>query len=337
MRGVLLLLLTAGLLQAEPIRVIFDTDMGNDVDDALALALLHAFEARGECRLLAVTVSKDNLLAGRFVDLLNTFYGRGDVPVGMVRQGPTPGDGKYLRQLVEATDNGQPRYPHARRTPEQLPDAVTLLRQVLAGQPDQSVVLIQVGFSTNLARLLDSTPDADSPLDGTQLVAKKVRLLSAMAAAFTPKLLAGNKKEYNIVRDIPAAQRVFHTWPSPIVLSGFEVGLAIQHPGRSMREDYHWISPHPLVEAYSYYRGLNLDQPTFDLTSVLYAVRPDRGYFTCSKPGRLQVEDDGITRFIPDPAGRLRYLSVTPEQIARVREIQAALASQPRHPPNPPR
>ena len=48
--------LLAVCLGAEPVRVIFDTDMGNDIDDALALAVLHAFESRGEAKLLAVTV-----------------------------------------------------------------------------------------------------------------------------------------------------------------------------------------------------------------------------------------------------------------------------------------
>src|SRR5213079_580140 len=42
------------------VRLIFDTDMGNDIDDALALGVIHALESRGECRLLAVTLSKDN-------------------------------------------------------------------------------------------------------------------------------------------------------------------------------------------------------------------------------------------------------------------------------------
>jgi purine nucleosidase len=68
----------------EPVRIIFDTDMGNDVDDALALALLHACESRGEARILAVTITKDNRWAATFVDLLDTFYGRPGIPVGMV-------------------------------------------------------------------------------------------------------------------------------------------------------------------------------------------------------------------------------------------------------------
>jgi hypothetical protein len=74
-----------------PVDVILDTDIGNDIDDALALALLHALESRGECRLLAVTITKDHPLAAAFTDALNGFYGRGDVPIGMVRGGQTPG------------------------------------------------------------------------------------------------------------------------------------------------------------------------------------------------------------------------------------------------------
>src|SRR5712691_8871017 len=82
---------------AEPVRLIFDTDMGNDVDDALALAMIHALESRGEAKLLAVTVTKDNRWAAPYVDVVNTFYGRGGVPVGVVHNGKTPEDSKMIR------------------------------------------------------------------------------------------------------------------------------------------------------------------------------------------------------------------------------------------------
>ena len=65
----------AALAQA-PTNIIFDTDMGNDVDDALALAMLHAFQSRHEINLLAVTITKDNKWAAPYVDVVNTFYGR---------------------------------------------------------------------------------------------------------------------------------------------------------------------------------------------------------------------------------------------------------------------
>jgi len=71
------------------------------------------------------------------------------------------------------------------------------------------------------------------------------------------------------------------------------------------------------------------DRETWDLTAVLYAVRPDRGYFGLSEPGRITVDDQQITRFSEVPNGRHRYLTVTPEQVTRVKESLVQLASQP--------
>jgi len=320
---------TRPALAQEPVRLIFDTDIGNDVDDSMALSIIHALESRGECRLLAVTVTKDNTYAAPMVDLLNTFYGRPEIPIGTVRGGVTPDDGRYLRQVVTAEDDGRPRYPHKLLRGEDAPEAVGLLRKTLAAQPDGSVVIAQVGFSTNLAGLLGSPGDDASPLDGMALVRAKVRLLSAMAGAYTAEREAKRFKEFNIVTDLPSARKLFAEWPTPIVASGFEIGLAIQHPGRSMREDYGYVAHHPLREAYGYYRGLENDQPTWDLTSVLYAVRPDREYFDLSPAGRIVVDEEGVTRFEPQADGPHRILVVRPEQIVRVREAQALLCSQP--------
>ena len=50
--ALLIMAFTAQAGAATPLHVIFDTDMGNDVDDALALAMLHAFASRGEVQLL---------------------------------------------------------------------------------------------------------------------------------------------------------------------------------------------------------------------------------------------------------------------------------------------
>src|SRR5260221_9762575 len=121
--------------------------MGNDIDDALALGVIHALQSRGECRLLAVTLSKDNEFAGPYVDLVNTFYERGNIPIGVVRGGKTPEDSKYIRLPSEARDDsgkGQ-RYPHQLLSSKNAPEAVAVLRQTLAGQADQSVVIVVVG------------------------------------------------------------------------------------------------------------------------------------------------------------------------------------------------
>ena len=311
---------------AAPVDVIFDTDMGNDVDDVLALGLIHALESRGECRLLAVTITKDEPLAAAFTDAVNTFYGRPDVPIGIVRGGPTPGAGKFL-PLASARENGMPVYPHdldgARAA-----DAVRLLRETLAGRPDGSVVVVQVGFSTNLARLLDTPPDDVSPLSGRDLAAAKVRLLSVMGGAFT--LIKGERHgEYNLVQDLAAAKQVASRWPTPILWSGYEIGLAMPYPAASIERDYGYVVHHPLAEAYVAYQPPPHARPTWDLTSVLAVVRPDRGYFGLSEPGRVIVEDDGRTRFEPAADGPHRHLLASPQQAARVTEVFAALCSQP--------
>ena len=308
-------------------RLVFDTDMGNDIDDALALGVIHALQSRGECDLLAVTVSKDNEFAAPFVDLVNTFYGRGSVPIGAVRNGRTPEDSKYIRLPSEAlAADGRQRYPHRLRSGRDAPEAVGLIRQTLAAQPDNSVVIAVVGFSTNLARLLDSPADAHSPLPGRELAARKCRLLAMMAGMFSDER---RQKEYNVFTDLAAAKKVFADWPTPIVISGFEVGEAIKFPATSIERDFGYVAHHPLREAYELYLKMPYDRQTWDLTAVLYAVRPDRGYFGLSQPGTIQVDEREITQFTPSEKGRHRYLTVTPEQVVRVREALVQLASQP--------
>lgn len=315
------------MLAKDPVRLIFDTDIGNDVDDALALGMIHALQSRGECELLAVTITKDHELSAPFVDALNTFYGRGDIPIGVVRDGPTPEPSKFT-VLAAERDGGQPRYPHDLVTGQAAPEATQLLRDVLSGQPDGSVVIAQVGFSTNLARLLDSLPDQHSPLKGQELVRKKVKMLSVMAGAFQP--IQGKRHlEYNVVMDIPAAKKLAEEWPTPIVYSGFEIGLAIPYPARSIERDFGYVEHHPLSEAYYLYMPPPHNRPTWDLTSVLQVVRPDREYFGLSAPGRVTVSADGETRFVQDPTGLHRFLTASPKQVLRVREAFVFLCSQP--------
>lgn len=310
----------------EPVPLIFDTDMGNDIDDALALAMIHSLEARGECKLLAVTLTKDQELAAPFVDLVNTFYGRPDIPIGVVRNGATPEEGNYLRPVVEARIGDAIAFPRRLASGADAPEATGLLRQALADQKDGSVVIVMVGFSTNLARLLESPADSISPLAGPELVAKKCKLLSAMAGNFAA---ADHVPEYNIHIDIPSARTVFERWPTPIVASGFEIGRVILFPARSIEEDFAWTPIHPVAEAYKRYMKFPYDRETWDLTAVLYAVRPDAGYFGLSDPGQIHIDDDGNTQFQFSKKGKDRYLTVTPEQIVRTREALIQLSTQP--------
>jgi purine nucleosidase len=336
-RYLLVMLLAAGLMSvrslraadpARPVPLVFDTDICGDCDDVLALGMIHALESRGVCRLVAVTVSADHALAAPFVDAVNTFYGRGQVPIGVVRPAGVVSDSKYLA-LADARDDGRARYPHRLALGKDAPGATAVLRAALAAQPDGSVVVVQVGFSTNLARLLDSAPDDRSPLGGEALVRQKVQRLSLMAGAFRPIDGNGRYREYNVAQDVPSARTLAARWPTPMEWSGFEIGVALPYPAVSIERDYGYVPHHPLAEAYVRFMPPPHNRPTWDLTSVLQAAYPDRGYFDLSRPGTVVVEPDGVTRFAPDPAGRHRYLVLKPEQAPRALEALVQLASQP--------
>ena len=323
--GLLLLLTTTS---AAPVKIIFDTDIGNDVDDVLALSTLHSLQSRADCELLAITITKPDELASPFVDAMNTFYGRPRIPIGFTRAHLKNDPSKFL-PLAEAKDGSRLRYPHKLKRSSDAPAATDLLRKILSSQADQSVVLVQVGYFSNLAALLDTPGDHWSPLDGRDLARAKVKMLSVMAGAFKP---IGNKQrflEYNVTQDLPSARKLAANWPTPIVWSGFEIGIAVLYPAISIERDFQYVPHHPAAEAYCLYNPPPHERPTWDLTSVLYAVFPDRGYFGVSAPGRVTVEQDGFTRFDPDSQGRDRYLTPEQLQIPRVREALVQLASQP--------
>lgn len=314
----------ASLAAANPVPIIFDTDMGNDVDDALALAMIHNLQKRGACNLLAITITKDHPKAASYIDAVNTFYGYPDVPIGVVREGATKDEGKFLK----ATDD-EKIYPRDLKSGVNAPDALPLLRKTLAAQPDQSVSLIQVGFFTNFARLLDTPADEHSPLTGRELVAQKVKMLSIMAGAFQTIDTNNHYIEYNVKFDIPAARKLAAEWPTPIVWSGFEIGISAAYPHESIERDFNYLAHHPIKESYYLYNPPPHDRPTWDPTSVLAAVYPDRGYFTFSAKGSVSVGDDGFTYFAKKDNGRDQFLIMDDVQAARVREAIVQLAVEP--------
>jgi inosine-uridine nucleoside N-ribohydrolase len=292
-------------LAARP--VIFDTDMGNDIDDALALAMLHALSGRGECELIGVTLTNAHPAAVPYIRMVNRFYGRGELPVGAAIKELKGGaqDG-YMAAALHgaATESAGPAEP-----------APALLRRLLANAREK-VVIVQTGFSTNLAALLDSP-------GGAALVKEKVALVVAMAGDFS-----GGEPEYNVRTDVVSAQTVFERWPTPIVFSGFEIGRNLLYPASSIEYDFAYAHPHPIAESYRAYHRMPYDRPTWDLTAVLEAVRPAHGYFGRSEPGTVRVEPDGATPFTPGHGDR-QYLRLDPSRRAEILEVLALLASQP--------
>jgi len=103
----------------KPVRVILDTDIGPDGDDAGAVAVLHALADRHEARLLAMGRCTSSDWGAPCLDALNTCYGRPDIPVGTFKGAGFLADPreheKYNREVAA-------RSPHALETGRNAPD-----------------------------------------------------------------------------------------------------------------------------------------------------------------------------------------------------------------------
>jgi len=181
------------------------------------------------------------------------------------------------------------------------PDAVSVYRRVLASEADTSATIILVGGFTNLALLLESPPDEFSPLNGCELVRKKVKRLVAMAGHFP------QGREVNIYSEIEAAHRIVADWPTPVIFCGWELGNQIL-TGKELITSV--IPDTPVKVAYSLcmWQGYYDDgRPSFDQIAVMAAIRGIEPYFSSVK-GRISVAADGSNSWINDPLGLHEYL-----------------------------
>ncbi len=321
--GILCLFLAVPSLAAAPAKIIFDTDMAEDVDDAGALAVLHALANRGEAEILATMISSRNESVGPCLDAINTYYGRPEIPIGYVqglRYGYPGGADANKETPSNYAGKVAAQFPHDLMKSSDAPEAARLYRKILAAQPDASVVIVTVGFLTNLQNLLNTTKDESSPLDGEALVRRKVRLWVCMGGKFPDGLFPNGGSEYNVNYDTTASVRAINDWPTPVVFTGFEIGNRIKS-GQRLRET---PESNPVRACYQHFNGLK-DRESWDHTAVLFAVRGEKDYWTLSAPGFCLMHARvpfGYNEWIPGTEKNHRYLisKMAPADVGRVLE-----------------
>jgi len=276
---ILIILFTQSLLaeskSIEPKKIIYETDMCLDVDDVGAIAVLHALENQGECEILAVCFNEVHEYGPSAIDAINTWYGRGDIPIGIYRGSlKNPDWSGYLEQVAQ--------FPHDLEN-DDTPSALDVYTQTLSEQPDSSVTIISVGFLNNLYDLLKAEPD---------LVAQKVKELVFMGGEWDDN--------FNLVRHntVNQAEYVIRNWPSSMVIS--QAGGSI-HTGTILENS---PKENPVREAYYRFFGQKFEgRPSWDQMAVLYGVRGLSTYFrkktsgSCRLSNGFQWELDSKSRF----------------------------------------
>jgi hypothetical protein len=314
-------------------KLILDTDMDSDCDDAAALGILHAMIDRGETELLAVMVSGTNRRAGPCVDAINTYYGRPDIPIGTARP-PAPDQPSLYAEGVAR------RCPHDLVDSMSAPDSVELYRSILMAQPDESVTIVTVGDMTNLAKLLElpRTPELPS---GKEVIERKVAHWVCMGGNFIGKPARDDLKvesNNNFTLDSKATFAAITKWPRPITFVGREIGSTPSglEAGELLRKA---PADHPVRIAYElYFGGVAKNRHIADLTTVLYAVRGLGDYWDIEDQGAMELEPNMTFRWNYDSDRDHAYLlRKRDDRVASHERVEQAINDLMLVPPGKPR
>ncbi len=292
-------------------KIIFDTDLGDDCDDVMALDLLLSADRAGECSLLGVTSCYPFKEAVGAIWAVCNQHNRPDMPIGHFIPGLTGKTDVYAKAVADAFPQDSVTYDTTLPSPK-------LLRKLLA--ENDKVTLLFTGFFTNLAALLQTEGDEYSPLSGVELVREKVTEIAIMAGNFshqtcvfpvTRELRQVNDRgqvypipENNIFWDVPAVRISLEKCPVPIVFLPFETGAGIIS-GKPMRDVGDGKTPDSL--AFTVHGSLN-GRCSWDPATALYAVYGAAPWFYQSAPGTVTVDEDKVTNFTPNKNGLHTFL-----------------------------
>jgi len=275
----------------EPLKVIFDTDMGSDCDDVGALALLHTYADMGKVEIIGCLYSSGKVPYGAgIVEAINIYCGRPDIPVGAYYKEDIGDsvDKMQAEKLVKDTTAFKNSIIHN----DDAAELTVLARKLLVNQPDGSVTYITVGHTKGLYDLLLSRPDQTSNLAGDELVRRKVRRWIALGALGAANEDGHYRKDWNFFFNgtAPYTKYLVENFPSPVfyvdggrnVLTG--KSLKDTAPGNILRTAYRdWLWN---VER----KTLDDQRPSWDLVTVYYSVEGAGKYLTSLGNGWLEFD-----------------------------------------------
>ncbi len=267
-----------------PHKVIVDMDIGDDIDDAFALALLLQSP---DIEIIGITTAwGDTALRTRLLERFLRDTGHTGIAVaqGAATANPTPFT--------------QARYAQRGNAPAKAPqDAADFILREVARQPGQ-VTLLALGPLTNIGAAIARDPTAFAKVKQVVMMGGSVRA-GYRKSQYVPVRPAD--KEYNIVSDIAGAQALFASGVPIVMMPLDSTQIRLDEVERNA------IFGHgsPLTDAVTllYHQWIDSYQPwssnmpsLFDVVPVTWLIDPA----SCpTAPLRIAVTDDGYTRETP--------------------------------------
>jgi inosine-uridine nucleoside N-ribohydrolase len=256
---------------------ILDTDIGDDIDDAFALALVLRSP---EIKLLGITTEfGDTALRARLVDRYLGAVGRGDIPVAT---------GK-----ATAANNVFTQRAYAERAPNiKHPDGVQFILDQINKHPGQ-ITLIAIGPLVNVGEAIKRDPAMFRKLKRVVMMGGSVyRGYDSPTSKNTPP-----QPEWNIARD-PGGAKALLASGVPVYMMPLD-STQIHMEAADRERIFAFGSPltDQLTLLYHQWVGLadghSVTPTLFDPVAAAYAVRPE---LCPGTPLRLEVDDKGMTK-----------------------------------------
>ena len=281
------------LLPKRAVPVLFDNNLATGLDDAVAMAVLHALADNGEIRILAMASVSGSLTSAPSLSAINNWYGRPEIAVGRRSEATArASDTAASPDHYPYDDYLAAHYPHA----DSFPTPVEAYRTALQAAEDSSVTLIVAGSLSNAYDLLV----ADSAL-----VARKIKRLVALGGVYPSGLDLNFKGGLGGGPWPNATAGVLDRWPGSITFLGTELGKGVA-TGSCLEET---PADNPVRKA----AELTLGNPgktheSLDPLAVLAAARGLAPYFTAVTVGSNRLAGDGSNAWVESPDSDQEYL-----------------------------
>ena len=258
-------------------KIIIDTDMMTDCDDAGALGMAHALADNGELNILGIVLSTrdHNHQHGNVISAINYYYNRPNIPIGVPIR-PNMDDIRIERCPFSSAI--YENHPHDGIANQARANAVEIYRQLLHDAAEHSVTVVVIGNFYNIEDLLKSPGDQIDERNGRELIEAKVKQMIITGGWLLPENRGRDAdvnlggKSNGLIAAAQAAYYTFEHWPdeiAEIIISGADLGDTI-----ITGLIYNDLEESPMKVAYRHaYNALKDGRPSWDQTAILLAAR----------------------------------------------------------------
>lgn len=269
----------AQAVEHAPEKIIIDTDIGDDIDDAFALALA---VKSPELQILGVmTTFGDTEARARLTDRFLAELGRPEIPV-LAGKATAPKNPMSQRKYGEAT--------HFAKTSHA--DAVEFLLEQIRKYPAE-ITLIAIGPLMNVGAAIDTDAATFRKLKRVVLMGGSIRRGYGDLGYTAP---VPPMPEWNILNDVPSAQKLFAAGVPLFVMPLDSTQLKMDEVKRAFLFSRGTAVSDQLAILYHLW---GQETPTlFDPMTIVFALRPD----LCPvRKMHIAIDEKGYTREEPGP------------------------------------